>query len=332
MGRQFCEAAFLRIVPPYLGLSDYHRLRVFDPTFTASERRQFAGYRAEGQIDRAFNEMTSRMMVTDKVIFNTILASVTNRIPRRFLLYAETGSYSAFADCVTSADEARERIHEINCSFFAKPIRGASGRDAFAVERFDKTNDVLEMPHGYRHPFRKLKDIASDTRNQGVLIEERLRPHPRFGTDTSGVSTIRIIVVRRAGNASVPFATLRIPAGRNLTDTFSRGANGNLAAAIDVTNGRIIRCVRFQGVDTQVITHHPDREQQITGCQIPEFDEIIGDVKAGSSLFPDLGLQHWDVALTDNGPRILEMNVQGDFDMHQMAYGRGILCGELDWL
>ena len=49
---------------------------------------------------------------------------------------------------------------------------------------------------------------------------------------------------------------------------------------------------------------------QVLGQQIPEFDTITSLFqKAHVAMVPDVPLVGWDVALTDEGPFLLEMNI-----------------------
>jgi len=55
-------------------------------------------------------------------------------------------------------------------------------------------------------------------------------------------------------------------------------------------------------------------------------------------LLPDFGFQHWDVALSDQGAALLEINLfsAGGAELSQLVEGRGLLeprllaCNQLD--
>jgi hypothetical protein len=44
--------------------------------------------------------------------------------------------------------------------------------------------------------------------------------------------------------------------------------------------------------------------------------------------FPDLGMQAWDIAITDDGPVVLEVNVVGSLFIPQLVTQKGLLQGE----
>jgi hypothetical protein len=52
----------------------------------------------------------------------------------------------------------------------------------------------------------------------------------------------------------------------------------------------------------------------------------VQSIKSGAT-GPEAGIrtQSWDVALTDRGPVILEVNFGGDLNLHQLAHGAEVL-------
>jgi hypothetical protein len=46
-------------------------------------------------------------------------------------------------------------------------------------------------------------------------------------------------------------------------------------------------------------------------------------------VIPGCRFQHWDIALSRNGPVVLEMNFDGDLDLYQHASHRGVCDGLL---
>ncbi len=51
---------------------------------------------------------------------------------------------------------------------------------------------------------------------------------------------------------------------------------------------------------------------------------VKGGCLAAATIAPELRFQHWDVALTGDGPVLLELNVQGSLDLVQLAAQKGI--------
>jgi hypothetical protein len=63
----------------------------------------------------------------------------------------------------------------------------------------------------------------------------------------------------------------------------------------------------------------------LVGWQIPDFERAADLCLEAARLLPGVKTQSWDVALTDEGPVILEVNWGGDLNLHQLSWGRGVL-------
>jgi hypothetical protein len=83
------------------------------------------------------------------------------------------------------------------------------------------------------------------------------------------------------------------------------------------------------GFGMRLVTEHPDTEQSLVGFKLPDWAELRELCLTAATAYPGLRLQNWDIAIGDNGPVILEVNVEGSMDLHQLAGGRGILDGVL---
>ena len=70
---------------------------------------------------------------------------------------------------------------------------------------------------------------------------------------------------------------------------------------------------------------HPDTGRQIVGTQIPGWNRLKEIVLAAAPIFAGIHTQSWDVALTELGPVLLEINFGGDLNLAQLATGKGIL-------
>ena len=65
---------------------------------------------------------------------------------------------------------------------------------------------------------------------------------------------------------------------------------------------------------------------RLSGFELPDWRQAVETLPVGAGDFPQLRLQHWDVALTDRGPVILELNVEGGLRTHQIVdAGPGLL-------
>ena len=64
---------------------------------------------------------------------------------------------------------------------------------------------------------------------------------------------------------------------------------------------------------------------KLVGFQVPYWNEIRSLVCDAHLVFPGYLCQGWDIAICEDGPKILEVNEVGDIDLSQHAYRRGFL-------
>ena len=118
-------------------------------------------------------------------------------------------------------------------------------------------------------------------------------------------------------------AGAKIATGTNAADNFWRPRN--MLGAIELATGTITRMVRGTGIETAVNLLHPDTGAQIVGAPIPDWGPVLDLTAAAACVLPSIRTQSWDVALTDSGPVLLEVNFGGDLNLAQLAPGAGVL-------
>jgi hypothetical protein len=77
----------------------------------------------------------------------------------------------------------------------------------------------------------------------------------------------------------------------------------------------ITRVVRGTGMDQRVNEPHPDTGHTVVGTIIPDWEALTERVREAAAAFPGIRTQSWDVALSDCGPVLLEVNYGGDLNL-----------------
>ena len=120
------------------------------------------------------------------------------------------------------------------------------------------------------------------------------------------------------GNPEILWAGLRIGNGINSVDNFHAGG---MATEIDLDTGKL----KMPALDKSLneFTHHPTTNVKIEGFKIPYFEEVKEMVLEASLESDKILLVGWDVAITDEGPLVIEGNRRPGFDVVQVAGRRG---------
>ena len=138
----------------------------------------------------------------------------------------------------------------------------------------------------------------------------------------SALNTIRVItVVREDAKVDIISAAFRI-AVNSETDNFS---TGNLAAAVDVTMGKVISPgIKRLAACADSYESHPVSGEMILGFQIPHWTKVIELVKDAALVFPQVRTVGWDVAILEDKPIIIEGNPSWNKGAPQIPLDRGI--------
>jgi hypothetical protein len=142
--------------------------------------------------------------------------------------------------------------------------------------------------------------------NQFDMVETYIQQHDTINQlSPSAVNTIRIFTkINDKENYEVLGCRMRISVNCEVDNL----AAGNLAAPIDEATGIINGPGIYSDITKTPEVYHPFTGVEITGFQIPYWNEIMVMVKEASLLHPQNKSIGWDVVLTPNGPGLIEGN------------------------
>jgi len=100
---------------------------------------------------------------------------------------------------------------------------------------------------------------------------------------------------------------------------------GNLLCQLDVDTGTILNIVDKQDGTRVEYDRLPGSSRQLTGEQLPMWSDLQSLNKKVALLHGANRYGSTDIALTKNGPVIVEVNTGCAFEIMQMARGKGLL-------
>jgi Sugar-transfer associated ATP-grasp len=329
--RQWREFLRLRRKATNLGISDFYKYQLFrDPPAGPDRKEDFAGWRMVNWLDEQLNDPRWHVMARDKLTMYALLSACGLAVPEIRAVYEQRNRLVPGTRTLPKPEELAAFMRDgISYPFFVKPVYGDIGRGAMSVAGYDSSNDTLILGSG---DTLKIDDfIAGLGRNRswmevkhGYLFQEFVNQHPAISRISRHVSTARVVVLY-TDQGPRPFrAVWRVVTGKNMTDNFDSGRSGNLLAEIDLNTGIVERVVQGVGFDLREVVVHPSSGVRLLDFKLPYWDEVIATVCRGARIFPMLQFQHWDIAFGDQQPVVLEVNVLGSLDVHQVASGKGI--------
>lgn len=257
---------------------NYYVLRFYE--LDAERRRRFLTSGRSRAADAALNRGATRedkLLIGRKERFNEGFRGLV----RRDFLYVPEHGFAEF--------EAFLRRHE---QFMVKPTGGTMGR---GIERLS----AAEI---------KPEELYARCRERKLLLEEVIRQHPALDAVNPGcVNTVRINAARGLdGRIRLIGACLKCGGAGAVTDNFH---TGGVAYPLDLENGTVTGPGR-NNVDIKDFERHPGTDFMMPGFTVPCWREVKACVTQGMDRVPSLGYVGWDVAVTPQGPELIEGNFQ----------------------
>lgn len=214
-------------------------------------------------------------------------------------------SPSELARVLTNANGFQELVF--------KPVAGVHGR-GILVLRWEGT--LFTDPHGAQRTPEDLFAHARSSDWSDWMIQERVFPHKRLVAlaGSSYLQALRFVSYRdRDGKVQIPIVWLRIIAGNSRTDNFGRVSTptGNLVGTVDTATGRLKYVLGPRESKPGLIERvcHPTTNAVFADFTVPLFAEAKELVLKAAHAFAPLRTVGWDVAVTDDGPSLIEGNV-----------------------
>ena len=200
-----------------------------------------------------------------------------------------------------------------------KPLRGRCGK---GIEMYPYAGaGRYTAPDAALLTGEQLLDrLAARSLQQPYILQERCFNHPEIaGLAPAALCTCRIVTGRRPdGSIEAYPSVLKMATGPCLTDNF---ATGGIAVPIHPDHGRLGNGVA-KLVSTHEVDRHPTTGQRIAGTTLPYWSQAVELCRQAHLAFADFAFVGWDVAITAQGPLLVEGNVRWGVEAMQRAHNR----------
>lgn len=265
------------------GYLDYELFAFYD--LTPAQRATYVTRSTNNAVVRICNNSDYYPVFIDKTKFNTTYAAFLGR------------------DWVDFRDISREDFAEFiegKTAVIIKPLDETCGRgiEKITVNEYGSAGEIYDY---------------IKTTNTG-LVEDYIIQHADIARiNPYSVNTMRIMTVLKDGEAHILYCSIRIGNGGQVVDNLN---SGGMASPIDIETGTIL----FPGYDKEgkLYQTHPMTGVRIEGTVIPFWKEAVDMCKKAALVTPQIGYCGWDVAITEQGPILIEANHIPGHDIFQL--------------
>ena len=215
--------------------------------------------------------------------------------------------YATITDFQANTDSAKKVLQNASGKIVLKSIYGECGIgiEVISVNGLDSQAIVL-----------RLKATGNDFAEEFVIQHRDL-----MRLSPAGLNTLRIITqLNKNDGVEILGAALRVSVHSGI-DNWSVG---NIAALINISTGRVEGPGFYKDITQPEVTKHPVSGIEIMGFQIPYWKEALQLAKDAALYNKRNRSIGWDIAVTDNGPDLIEGNHNWDKVFWQLSAKRGL--------
>ena len=276
-----------------ISIMEYFLFRFYEKAH--EQRSTFAGTGFMYEYQRQMNPKKERGVLENKYRF---LTAYEPFIRHRFALLDQLRD---------NPELAGEMLQSESGKLVIKSIDGQCGKGVEVLDcsEWDAVSLVRHMEQTGNH-----------------LAEEFLSQHDDLmNLSPSGLNTVRIFTqLNGQHQPEILGCRLRVTVNSHVDNM----AAGNLVAPIREENGEIVGPAVYSDITKEPVASHPVTGSEIVGFNIPFWKETLEMVKQAAVYHTGNRSIGWDVAITNQGPDLIEANHDWCKLVWQLPVGKGM--------
>jgi hypothetical protein len=271
-------------------------------------------------LNNYFNDLSFEYYLDNKFIFHLYFEALHLPLPKLLAFQSKNLFYiNSKQKFINTFEEYKQFINELilqvsdSGTVFMKCTRGSyGGKNIFMLKKDDIKNDE------------KIRNLFELSQNIDFIYEEKLIQHADMNKiNPNSINTLRIDTFwPKDGLPEIISTNMRMGLGNSYVDNISSGGCG---IGIDKNTGQLFEkastSISVAGGDYYI--QHPLTGLVFKGYTIPCFEEAKQLVLNAAKCLPFFRLIGWDVAITKDGPVLIEGNTDYDItsaDKYQQGY------------
>lgn len=263
-----------------------------------------------------FNEKRAREVVENKLYFDFFYSQFNIPLPK-IKMFNHRNMFVKNGSCfeVNSVNEFKQPLEKLfqerslDSIFIKKTYWSYGGENIFKITLDDLLNLAL------------IEKVYSEVIKTGYLFQETVKQHAALNVlNPSCLNTMRFdTFIDKNGNVEIISAYFKTNVKNNYIDNET---TGGCEIPIDLATGKLGKeghlTLKFNGL--HIPTSHPVTKVVFENFQVPYFAETCELVLKVARYVPNLRLMGWDVAISEQGPVLIEGNSDYDISASDLAY------------
>ena len=266
-----------------------------------------------------FNEKNPSQILNNKLFYGLFFEQFKINVPK-ILMYNHKKTF-VIGDKpveINTLEELRKILEDLslnkstsNSVFIKKTYDSHGGSNTYRLDGNKKPWDQKYLANLYEEVIRT-----------SYLFQDTIQQHPDMDIlNPSCINTIRLDTFTDPnGRPEVMSGYLRMSISNLHVDNLS---SGGCCVGVDLLTGKLKKYgyTSYSKARGKILTAHPVTKIPFEGFQIPLFEQTRELLLKVASLVPSLRLVGWDIAISKNGPVLVEGNCGYDITYNDLTYG-----------
>lgn len=273
-------------------------------------RKTFLGSVEQGLYLLTLNPVKYYSLARNKYLAHKVLENTGVRKSELYCYYEPEGRVFDSNEIASSIADVRRVLKQKGVEqCVIKDTENSHGEGVIVVKKIEYLGDDCKLSY-----FNGNTALLSEVLGKHPLIFEGvIKQTAQFASfNASSVNTVRFMTALYPSGEAKIIATF-IKIGRAGSCVDNAGAGGNVDVCIDTESGEIKYAIQYDGWrKITEIEKHPDSGTQLNGTIIENWEQIKAEVIRFQQAMPWCKAAGWDIAITDYGPVVIEVNDSWD--------------------
>ena len=269
-------------------------------------RRDFLGLNEQRYYLDLLNPLKYFSLARNKYMTHKMLENTGVRTSKLYCYYLPEATYTENTECAGDLSAVLRILKTKGVqSCVIKTTESSHGDNVWVIQSIDyQENDAVLTRFDGQQML-----LSSVLSNEPLIFESLVHQTEQFASfNASSVNTVRFMTTLYPDGSAKVIATF-IKIGRAGRCVDNAGGGGNVDVCVDVATGEIRYAIQFDGWHhVKEIDCHPDSGNPLNGVVIDNWESIKAEVIRFQQAFPYCKAAGWDIAITDEGPVVIEVN------------------------
>ena len=255
------------------------------------------------------------ILINDKILFHDLCAAYNLPVPKLYFVFRENKFF--LKNRIVDKEEINNLISNIKDELiFVKRYRGGGGSGVYVFKKgkdgyYDNSNNKLTADY-----------VAEKYRNINLLFEKQLQQDSLLASvNPDSINTIRVqLIENRKREVEIIAAAVRFGRKGSFVDNASQGG---IVVSLDIKTCQLGE-FGSRLYDLNKYYKHPDTKVPFKNIRIKEWNDVKDLVYKTAEYLPYYKGVGFDIALTQNGPVIIEINSGAGMYLPQLGKEKGI--------